>query len=86
MRVTLIAKDDLVLIDNMTHKSDCSALLASNIAVVQWYDDNTGEVEYADATPNDPITDFSPYLPYVDAAERLGASLYNQGQPISTGG
>jgi hypothetical protein len=75
MRVTIIAKDDLIFIEHLTNKADCSALVASNIAIVQWYDDDTGTVEYSDATPIAPITDFSPYQSYVDEAQRIRAGV-----------
>jgi hypothetical protein len=75
MRVTIVADDNIVLVDGVPRTVDCSPLVAEGMHAVQWYD-TFGEEEFrteVDAQtyamtrkPNQTITDFSPYQPYLD--------------------
>jgi hypothetical protein len=71
MRAIIIVDDNLMLIDGVAQKIDCSPLLAQNIHAVQW-SDTFGEEEFrvdpetGHREPNNRITDFSPYQPYID--------------------
>jgi len=64
MEVQVVKKDRVVAIDGEGLNFDFE--LASNIWAIQW-DGSVGEVEYNDATPNLPITDFSAYQYLIDA-------------------
>jgi hypothetical protein len=76
MRVTIVADDNVVLVNGVPQTVDCSALVAEGKQAVQWFD-TVGEVEYRNEIdtetgavtrkPNETITDFSPYQSYVDA-------------------
>jgi hypothetical protein len=71
MRATIAVSDNLVAVDGVTMKSDCSELAAQQVSAVQWYD-TEGEVEYArHVKPNEKITDFGPYQIYIDNADPL---------------
>jgi hypothetical protein len=71
MRATIAVSDNIVVVDGVAMKSDCSELAAQQISAVQWYD-TEGEVEYArHAKPNEKITDFAPYQIYIDNADPL---------------
>ncbi|MBO4228383.1 hypothetical protein [Bradyrhizobium neotropicale] len=73
MRVTILAIDHNVMVDRETHAVNCAALLGEKIDVVQWHDD-WGEIEFATdwkadpphRPPNQRITDFSKFMPYVE--------------------
>lgn len=76
MRVTIIAEDNMVLVDGKPQTVDCKPLVAEGKHAVQWYG-AFGEVEFRseiDVTKrevtrkgNEKITDFAPYQSYVDA-------------------
>jgi len=79
MRVTIIANDNVVLVDGIGAKVDTSALKAMGVHAVQWID-TWGDVEYqaipdpqaptgVSKQPNQKIDDFSPYQQYLDAWE-----------------
>jgi hypothetical protein len=71
MRVSIAVADNIVTVDGVANRSDCSALASESKSAVQWYGDN-GEVEFAGhVRPNEKITNFSPYQVYVDQAEPL---------------
>jgi hypothetical protein len=71
MRASIIAEDNIVVVDGKGMSSDCSGLIATDIRVVQWYSDK-GEVEYiGHVSPNKLIDDFSPYQIYIDQAEPM---------------
>ena len=71
MRVSITVADNIVTVDGVANRSDCSALASESKSAVQWYGED-GEVEYAGhARPNEVITDFSPYQVYVDQAVPL---------------
>jgi hypothetical protein len=78
MRATIVVDDNMVLVDGKAQRVDCSPLIADNVHAVQWHD-SVGEVEYradpetGDRAPNQRITDFSPYQPYVDLWEAAAA-------------
>ena len=76
MRATIVAEDNMVLVDGKPQTVDCSQLVAEGKHAVQWYS-TFGEVEFRNeidaATQevtrkaNEKITDFAPYQSYVDA-------------------
>jgi hypothetical protein len=74
MRATIVADDGIVIVDGKPHTVDCSPLIEDGNHAVQW-SDSFGEVEYrtdpetGNRAPNERITDFSPYQPYVDLWE-----------------
>jgi hypothetical protein len=78
MRVTIVVPDNKVSVDGYPQTVDCAELAAEGKHAVQWYD-TMGEVEFASTfdqktmqtnrLPNEIITDFSAYQPYVDAWE-----------------
>ena len=87
MRVAIVATDNIVVVDGVFCRSDCSALVMEGKSAVQWYGAN-GEVEFTDhAKPNEAITDFSPYQSYVDAwqAQAAKAKIVPALDSISTG-
>jgi hypothetical protein len=60
-RIVIVKLDGVVVVDGVGQSGLDLSFLASNIAVVQWY--NTyGTVEYSDSTPTLAITDFTPYM------------------------
>jgi hypothetical protein len=71
MRATIVVDDNVVLVDGVPQTVDCSPLIEQNIHAVQWYD-TWGEEEFRSdpetfgRAPNNRITDFSPYQPFVD--------------------
>jgi hypothetical protein len=75
MRVTIVTDDNIVLVDGVAERVDCSALVASGVHAVQWYD-TQGEEEFRsefddekkvwNRAPNNHITDFTPYQFFVD--------------------
>lgn len=70
MRVTIIADDNIVLVEEFAERVDLSGL-NSDIHAVQWYG-TRGEVEYkmdfikGQKKPNTEITNFEPFQKYVD--------------------
>lgn len=70
MRVTIIAEDNMVLVEEQPEKVDCSSL-DEEISAIQWYGVR-GEVEYKMDHVNNSrrmnlmIDDFSPYQHIVD--------------------
>jgi hypothetical protein len=76
MRATIVADDNMVLVDGVGCHVDCSALVAENKHAVQWRD-TVGEVEFRTTfdpvtkimsrQPNEIIEDFTPYQSYIDA-------------------
>ena len=74
MRVTIIRDDNIVLVDGVAHRVDCSDL-PIDVHAVQWAGD-LGEVEYALAVcahcggrskkMNATFADMTPYQRYVD--------------------
>jgi hypothetical protein len=76
MLVSIVIDDNVVLVDGAAETVDCSALAAEGKRAVQWRN-TAGHVEFASVVdpdtltvnraPNEVITDFSPYQPYVDA-------------------
>jgi hypothetical protein len=72
MRVSIVADDNLVLIEGIPYTVDCSALVAQGIHAIQWYS-TFGEVEFATdletghRKPNERITDASPFRALIDA-------------------
>jgi hypothetical protein len=74
MRVSIIVKDNTVVVDGQAvFHVDLSAI-PSNIHAIQWYGLD-GEVEIINHrghhVENREITDFSPYQQYVDTARRM---------------
>ncbi len=65
MRVTIIADDGKVGVDRVFRSVDLSTL-DPNIHAVQW-DGAVGHVEFKDRSPEQQITDISPFQPFVDA-------------------
>jgi hypothetical protein len=70
MRATIVVDDNTVIIGGTPHRVDCSPLIADGIHAVQWYE-TAGEEEFrtdpeTGRPPNNKITDFAPYQPYVD--------------------
>jgi dipeptidase len=92
MRVTIAVEDNIVMVDREARKVDCSPLLADGVHAVQWYDEDVGELEFRtmiDKTkqiktrkPNEIITDFSPYQPYVDLWQTLPIPI-NPAPPLT---
>jgi hypothetical protein len=71
MRASIVAADNIVVVDGVSLISDCSALLADGVSAVQWYNDK-GEVEHVGhVLPNKAIDDLSPYQIYIDQAVPL---------------
>lgn len=76
MRATIVADDNIVLVDGKPQTVDCQQLVTEGKHAVQWYS-TFGEVEFRNeldaATQevtrkaNEKITDFAPYQSYVDA-------------------
>ena len=76
MRVTIVADDDMVLVDGKPQTVDCKPLVAEGKHAVQWYG-AFGEVEFRSEIDagkrevtrkaNEKITDIAPYQSYVDA-------------------
>jgi hypothetical protein len=64
MELRVVTEDRVMTIDGKGLTFDFE--LDTNIGAIQW-DGSAGEVEYNDATPNLPITDFSDYQYLVDA-------------------
>ena len=56
MRVSIIAADNMVVIDGTAHDCDCSKLLAHGISALQWYGAE-GEIEYVGHKQPNEITD-----------------------------
>jgi len=77
-RVSIIADDNMVAVDGVGRSVDTSALVTAGTHAVQWHE-TYGEVEFKSTVdvetgivackPNEFITDFAPYQPYVDAWE-----------------
>jgi hypothetical protein len=76
MKVTIIVDDNAVYVEGNALEVDCSALLKTEVSVVQWYG-SFGEIEYATnhetgaRRPNARITDFSPFQSLLDAWEEV---------------
>ena len=76
MHIAIHVEPNQVFIEGRFNDVDCTELAAQDIHAVQWYDDH-GEVEFKSEylpdekrehrEPNQHITDFTPYQPYVDA-------------------
>lgn len=76
MRATIVAEDNLVIVDGIGRYVDLSSLRAQNQHALQWYD-TYGEVEYTGSFDNERkirvrqtnkfIDDLSPYQGYLDA-------------------
>jgi hypothetical protein len=77
MKVTIVAVDNRVSVNGFSETVDCSAL-PEDINVIQWYG-KFGEIEFVtDLTTgqrksNEPIKDFAPYKPLLDAWEVAAA-------------
>ena len=68
MRVSIVAEDNLVVIDGVACDSDCRGLLGNKIRAFQWYGDH-GEIEYVDHQwPNERIDSLDEFQSYIDAA------------------
>jgi hypothetical protein len=71
MRVTIVAEDNIVIVEGQAESVDLSSSLDEEIHAVQWYG-TVGEVEYKHdyientRKPNERITDFTPYQKFVD--------------------
>ncbi|MGY3615650.1 hypothetical protein [Bradyrhizobium sp. USDA 10063] len=73
MRVAINAVDDMMFVGQEPHTVDCVRLRAEKIDAVQWHDD-WGEIEFATdwkavpqyRPPNERITDFSKFMPYIE--------------------
>lgn len=65
MKVTIVADDSLVGVDEEFKIIDLSTLNA-NIHAVQW-NETAGHIEYKDYSSNLSITDISPYQSFIDA-------------------
>ena len=71
MRLTIIKDDNLVIIEKRPIRFDLSPYeLPENFHTLQWNND-FGEEEYNDGTPNKSIGDFTPYQPIIDEYMRL---------------
>jgi len=58
MRLTIIPEDNVVVKDQSGRGFDLASYsIPSNVHALQWYDNNTGEIEYNDGTPEDSITE-----------------------------
>lgn len=71
MRLTIIVDDSLVAIDGHALRLDLTPYSLTGIHAIQWKDD-TGEIEYKDSKPNEPLSNLDDYLPIITAhaAER----------------
>ena len=66
MRLTIIREDDMIYVDKIGVKVDCSSL-PSNVHAIQW-NDSSGTIEFVDnIKPPETITDISEYQSYIDA-------------------
>lgn len=71
MRVSIVADDNLVLVEGIPQTIDCSALISQGIHAVQWYG-SFGEIEFAtdletgNRKSNERITDVSPFQSLID--------------------
>lgn len=63
MNVCIVKEDRAVMIDGETMNFDFT--LADNIWAIQW-NGTSGHIEFNDGTPNEEITDFSPYQSLID--------------------
>ena len=69
MRATIVAIDNVVLVNRIAQPVDCSELTADGIHAIQWYETH-GEKEFVatfdevkmahDRKPNELFTDFQP--------------------------
>jgi len=64
MNVCVITEDRLIQVDGEALNFDFT--IDSNIHAIQW-NGTAGHVEFKDNTPNEDITDFTPYQSLVDA-------------------
>jgi len=64
MKITIIKEDRLITIDGEALNFDYT--LDDNIWAIQW-NGSSGEVEYNDGSPNEPINSFTEYQYLVDA-------------------
>jgi hypothetical protein len=58
MKVSIITEDNMMLVDGEGFEFNLD--LPSNVWSIQW-NGSTGEVEFNDGTPNQLLTDFTPY-------------------------
>jgi len=73
MRIAILVDDNIVVTNRVPQRSDCSSLAAEGISAVQW-DGEKGHVEFAGhIKPNEEISDFAPFQPYIDKAKPLPA-------------
>lgn len=72
-RVTIIRPDNMVAVNEVWRRVDCSSL-PPNFHALQWYGDH-GEVELLGRPkpPNQEITSLEEYQPILDAWEAAGA-------------
>jgi hypothetical protein len=71
---TIVARDNVVIVDGEARDVDCSDLVAEGKAAVQWYG-TKGHVEFINApdvlqneyAANQPISSFAEYQSYIDA-------------------
>lgn len=69
MRLSIIAADNVIVIDGAVHESNCSGLMAKGISALQWYGDE-GEIEYVGhMKPNELTKDLKPFQQYIDRAK-----------------
>ena len=80
MRIAILVDDNVVVTNRVPQRSDCSSLAAEGISAVQW-DGEKGHVEFSGHTkPNEEISDFSLFQPYIDKAEPLVTGLANKAE------
>jgi hypothetical protein len=69
MRVSVIAADNVVVVDGKPMQVDCKSLRDLRISAIQWYDDH-GEVEFdRHHKPNETMKDYASLKKLIDAAK-----------------